>query len=146
MSDTARPAIDNGTVFAIGHAGRMIATQAESGERLWSINVPGTQAPWVAGGSVFVVDTQGQLMALSRGDGKTQWTTKLPGTGAWAGPTMAGGTLWLASSDGNLVGVDGVTGKITGQKDLGGAVYVPPVVAQGRMYVLTDAAKLIALN
>jgi outer membrane protein assembly factor BamB len=59
---------------------------------------------------------------------------------------MAGGTLWLASSDGNLVGVDGVTGKIVGQKDLGGAVYVPPVVAQGRMYVLTDAAKLIALN
>ena len=98
MSDTARPAIDSGTVFAIGHAGRMIATQAESGERLWSINVPGTQAPWVAGGSVFVVDTQGQLMALSRGDGKTQWTIKLPGTGAWAGPTMAGGTLWLAST------------------------------------------------
>ena len=94
--------------------GGMIATQAESGERLWSINVPGTQAPSVAGGSVFVVDTQGQLMALSRSDGKTQWTTKLPGTGAWAGPTLAGGTLWLASSAGTLVGVDAATGKIGG--------------------------------
>ena len=146
MSDAARPTIDNGTVFAIGHAGRMIATQAESGERLWSINVPGTQAPSVAGGSVFVVDTQGQLMALARGDGKTQWTTKLPGNGAWAGPTLAGGTLWLASSEGNLVGVDAATGKIGGQKELGSAVYVAPVVAQGRMYVLTDSAKLIALN
>lgn len=146
MSDAARPAIDSGTVFAVGHAGRMIATQAESGERLWSINVPGTQAPSVAGASVFVVDTQGQLMALSRTDGKTQWTTKLPGTAAWAGPTLAGGTLWLASSAGTLVGVDAATGKITGQKDLGSAVYVAPVVAQGRMYVLTDNAKLIALN
>ena len=146
MSDAARPAMDNGTVFAVGHAGRMIATQAESGERLWSINVPGTQAPSVAGASVFVVDTQGQLMALSRTDGKTQWTTKLPGTGAWAGPTLAGGTLWLASSAGTLVGVDAATGKVAGQKELGSAVYVAPVIAQGRMYVLTDTAKLIALN
>jgi outer membrane protein assembly factor BamB len=146
MSDTARPTIDGGTVFAIGHAGRMIATQAESGERLWSINVPGTQGPAVAGGSVFVVDTQGQLMALARGDGKTQWTTKLPGNGAWAGPTLAGGSLWLASTDGSLIGVDAATGKIGGQKELGSAVYVAPVVAQGRMYVLTDTAKLIALN
>ena len=38
MSDVARPAIDNGTVFAIGHAGRMIATQAKTGERIWSLS------------------------------------------------------------------------------------------------------------
>ncbi len=146
MSDAARPAIDNGTVFAIGHAGRMIATQAESGERLWSINVPGTQTPWVAGGSVYVVDTQGQLLALSRNDGKTQWTVKLPGTGAWAGPTLAGGNLWLTSSGGALVGVDAATGKVTSQKDLGGSFYIAPVIAQGRMYVLSDSAKLMAIN
>jgi outer membrane protein assembly factor BamB len=146
MSDAARPAIDNGTVFAIGHAGRMVATQAGSGERLWSINVPGTQTPWVAGGSVFVVDTQGQLMAISRNDGKTQWTTKLPGTGAWAGPTLAGGNLWLTSSAGALVGVDAATGRVTAQKDLGGSFYIAPVVAQGRMYVLSDSAKLMAIN
>src|SRR5262249_36515830 len=132
MSDAARPAIDRGVVFAIGHAGRMIATQAESGERLWSINVPGIQTPWVAGNSVFVVDTQGQLMALSRSDGKTQWTVKLPGTGAWAGPTLAGGTLWLTSSAGTLVGVEATTGRVTGQKELGGVFYIAPVVAQGR--------------
>jgi len=146
MSDAARPAIDNGVVFAIGHAGRMIATHAETGERLWSINVPGTQTPWVAGGSVFVVDTQGQLMALSRNEGKTQWTVKLPGTGAWAGPTLAGGNLWLTSSTGTLVGVEATTGRIIGQKELGGVYYIAPVVAQGRMYVLNDDAKLLALN
>ena len=30
--------------------------------------------------------------------------------------------------------------------DLGDPVYSPPVVAQGRMFVLTDTAKLISLN
>jgi outer membrane protein assembly factor BamB len=124
----------------------MIATHAETGERLWQTNVPGTQTPWVAGGSVFVVDTQGQLMALSRQDGKTQWTVKLPGEGAWAGPTLAGGSLWLTSSAGALIGVEATTGKVTSQKDLGGVFYIAPVFAQGRMYVLSDSAKLMALN
>jgi len=146
MSDAARPAIDHGTVFAIGHAGRMIATQSKSGERLWSLNVPSTQQPWVAGDSVFVVDTSGQLLAISRTDGKVQWTTKLPDITSWSGPTLAGGTLWLASAKGTLLGVDAATGRTISQKELGSPVYIAPVVAQGRMYILTDDAKLIALN
>ncbi len=146
MSDAARPAIDGGTVFAVGHAGRMVATQAKTGERLWSINVPGTQTPWVAGDTVYVVDTRGQVMALARLDGKTRWTAKLPDSRTWSGPVLAGGVLWLASNKGQLISVDAATGKVGGSVNLGEPVYIPPVVAQGRMFVLTDAAKLIALN
>lgn len=146
LSDAARPAIDNGTVFAVGHAGRMVATQSHTGERLWSINVPGTQAPCVAGDSVFVVDTGGTLMAISRKDGKIQWSSKLSGGTSFAGPVLAGGLLWLTSNTGQLLSVDASTGKVTGQQDLGDPVFIAPIVAQGRMYVLTDEAKLIALN
>ncbi len=146
MSDAARPAIDAGVVYAVGHGGRMVATQSKSGERLWSINVPGTQTPWVAGESVFVVDTTGQLMALSRRDGKVQWTSQLSGSRTWSGPTLAGNVLWLASSTGKLVGVEAQTGRVVGEMDLGDPVYIAPVVAQNRMFVLTDNAKLISLN
>ena len=146
MSDAARPAIDGGTVFAVGHSGRMIATNSKTGERLWSINVPGIQTPWVAGDTVYVVDTAGRVMALARGDGKTRWTANLPDSKTWSGPVLAGGTLWLASNKGRLIGVDAATGKVGSQLDLGNPVYIPPVVAQGRMFVLTDNAKLIALN
>jgi outer membrane protein assembly factor BamB len=146
MSDAARPAIDGGTVFAVGHAGRMIATNSKTGERLWSINVPGTQAPTVAGDTVYVVDTHGQVMALARNDGKTRWTAQLPESKTWSGPVLAGGALWLASNKGQLVSVDAATGKVGGGVNLGDAVYIAPIVAQGRMFVLTDTAKLIALN
>src|SRR5262245_53084736 len=57
MSDTARPVMEGGTVYAVGHAGRMVATKQKTGERLWSLTVPSLQAPWVAGDTVFVVDT-----------------------------------------------------------------------------------------
>lgn len=146
MADAARPAIDGGTVFAIGHAGRMIAAQAKSGERLWSANIPGSQAPCVDGDTVYVVDTAGKLMALSRKDGKTRWTMQLPDARTWSGPVLAANTLWLASSKGHLVGVDAATGRLGGQVDIGAPVYVAPIVAQGRMFVYTDGAKLIALN
>ncbi len=146
LSDVARPAIEAGVVYAVGHAGRMIATQARSGERLWSINLPGTQMPYVAGDAVFVVDVNGQLVAVSRRDGKILWTVQLPGAKTWSGPVLASGNLWVASSKGALVAVDAATGKITGQQDIGYPVFVPPVVAGGRMYILTDNAKLIALN
>ncbi len=146
MSDAARPAMDSGVVYAVGHGGRMIATQQKTGERLWSINVPGTQTPMVAGESVFVVDTTGQLLAITRREGKIQWTTKLPGSSTWSGPTLAGGLLWVASNKGQLVAVEATTGKVVSTQDLGGPVYIAPVVAQGRMFILTDKAKLIALG
>ncbi len=146
LTDAARPAIDQGVVFGVGHAGRMVATTAKTGERLWSLNIAGTQTPWVAGETVYVVDTEGQLLALSRRDGKVQWTAQLPAAKVWTGPTLAGGSLWLASNKGLLVGVDAVTGKLATQVELGAAVYIAPVVAAGKMYILNDDAKLIALN
>jgi outer membrane protein assembly factor BamB len=88
----------------------------------------------------------GKLVALNRKDGKVRWVTALPGDGHWSGPVLAGNRLWLASSKGLLVAVDAVTGTIGTQSDLGTPVMITPVVAEGRLYVLTDKAKLIAMN
>lgn len=147
LSDPSRPVIDGGTVFAVGHAGRMIATSEKTGERVWSMNVAGVQTPWVAGDAVFVVDTSGRLMSLARTTGKVRWAQKLPGESAiWNGPVLAGGRLWLVSSKGLLVGVDAATGTVASQRDIGQRVFIAPVVAEGRMYVLTDKANLIAFD
>ena len=146
MSDAGRPVISGGVVFAVGHAGRMVATQLKTGERIWSLTVASIQQPWVAGDNVFVVDTTGQLMAITRNDGKIQWATKLPGGGAWSGPVLAGNRLWLTSDKGQLVGVEAASGKVAATQDLGAPVFIAPVVAGGRMFVLTDAARLLAFN
>ncbi len=146
LSDAGRPAIDSGTVYAVGHAGRLIATQARNGERLWSLSIPGTQAPSIAGDHIFVVDTSGQLLAITRRDGKLVWTIKLPGGGTWSGPTLAGGFVWVTSSKGMLASVDPATGRVVSQQDLGAPIFIAPIVASGHMYVLTDKARLIALN
>ena len=64
----------------------------------------------------------------------------------FAGPVLAGGNLWLASDKGEVLGVNAATGDVVGKRALGDPVFVPPVIAQGRMYVLSDDATLYALN
>ncbi|MFT5509385.1 MAG: outer membrane protein assembly factor BamB [Hyphomicrobiaceae bacterium] len=146
MSDAAAPAMSGGVTYSIGHGGRFVATQQASGERVWALDIGGVQRPWVAGDSVFVVDTRGQLVAVERTTGKIRWTTQLAGSKVWSGPVLAGGMLWLTSNKGQLVSVDATAGRVASKINLGGKVYVPPVVADGRLYVLTDAAKLVAFR
>jgi outer membrane protein assembly factor BamB len=145
LSDAARPVLYGGVLYAVGHGGRMVATAAKNGERVWSATVASIQQPWVVGDSVFVVDTGGQLIAVTRGDGKIRWATKL-GDGTWSGPVLAGNRLWLTSSKGQLVGVDPFNGKVASNVDLGTPVFIAPVVAANRMFVLADNARLIALQ
>ncbi|HDO51307.1 MAG TPA: pyrrolo-quinoline quinone, partial [Rhizobiales bacterium] len=59
---------------------------------------------------------------------------------------LAGGRLWVVSAEGVMVSVDAKTGSIMSQRDLGTPVFIAPIVASGRMYVLTDKARLLALN
>ncbi len=147
LSDPASPVANGGFVYAASRSGRMIATNSDTGSRAWSMNVGGIEMPWVAGDAVYVVDTTGRLVALKRTTGETRWAMKLPGTAkVWSGPVLAGGRLWLTSSKGGLAGVDPSTGQVTAQRELGEPIFISPVVADGRMYVLTDKANLMALE
>lgn len=146
LADPARPVIDRGVVYAVGNSGRMIATAQKSGERLWTKKIRGTQMPWAAGDLVYVVDVNGVLLALTRQEGKVRWLTELPQAKKWSGPVLAGGKLWLASSTGVMVSVDVQTGSVLSQRELDSSISIAPVVASGRMYVLTDKARLVALN
>jgi outer membrane protein assembly factor BamB len=146
LADPARPVIDKGVVYVVSHGGKMIATSGSTGERLWTRTLTSTQMPWVAGDTVFVVEVTGKLMALSRADRKVRWLTELPGKARWNGPVLAGGQLWLVSADGSLVGVDARSGQIGTTTNLGTKVFIAPVVAGGRMYILADNATLYAFN
>ena len=79
-------------------------------------------------------------------DGKIRWATQLPGGGTWSGPVLAGSRLWLASAKGQLVSVEPGNGKVATTHDLGAAVFIAPVVAGNRMFILTDNARLLALH
>ena len=149
------PVIVDGVVYAASQSGRLAAIGLQDGERIWTRNIGGAQAPYVAGNAVFFVDDSGDLYALDRQSGDTAWRASLGAyvdpddrTGAivWAGPVAAGGRLLLTSSTGRLIAVDPSNGQIVAEASLPGGSSVSPIVANGTIYVLTDDATLVAFR
>ncbi|MCS6986458.1 MAG: PQQ-like beta-propeller repeat protein [Sphingomonadaceae bacterium] len=151
----ASPVIDRGRVYAIGHGGRMVAIDLASGQRVWERNFAGVSTPAVAGEFLFVLTTENELLALTRRDGKIRWVTRLPrwrkpksrqGAIHWAGPVLAGGRLVLVSSRGRMALVDPATGAIAEERPLRAPASLPPIVANTRLYVLTDDGRIRAFR
>lgn len=146
FNTAASPSIVSSTVFAVSHSGRMIAADLSSGNRKWDMNIASNQKPYIAGNTVFLVDVTGKLVALSKSDGSRRWTLELPKSGTWSGPVVAGNRVWVVSSKGLLIGAGAASGKVQSKRDLGTRVYIPPIIAQNKMFIYTDKARLMALN
>lgn len=161
------PVIDRGRVFAIGHGGRMVALELATGQRVWERNFAGVWTPWAAGEFLYVVTVEGEVLCITRSEGKLRWVSRLPQFRKekkakpakpgrkpipakqkdpiqWAGPVLASERLWMTSSNRELVAMDAYDGKRTASIKLKSPAYLPPVVAGGMMYVLTDDGTLTA--
>ena len=148
-----RPVIDGDRVFAVSHGGRMVSIDMRTGERIWTADIGSIETPWILGDFILVLTMDGQLVCLSSAQGRVRWVSQLPafedpddreGRINWTGPILAGGMIYVASSTGEMLAIDPLSGAIGERVDLGEPVNVPPVVADGTIYFLTDDGSLIA--
>ena len=148
-----RPAIQDGVVYAVSHAGRMVAVDVNTGARVWTQNIAGVESPWIAGQFIYLITTDAEVLALSRRDGLIRWVTQLPrfrkpadrtGRITWSGPLLASDRLILVSSTGSAVAISPYTGELLGELKLPDGAMVAPVLANETLYVLTDDGDLVA--
>ena len=149
------PVIDRELVYAVSHAGRLVAISLRSGERLWEQNISGVQTPWIAGDFLFILTTQGDLLCLSRIDGLIRWIRRLPryedpedkeGPILWSGPLLVSDRLIVVSSIGQAVSISPYTGAPLGLIEMPGDIEISPIAANGMVYMLTMDGELIALR
>jgi outer membrane protein assembly factor BamB len=148
------PVIEGDMVYVAGYGGQMAAIDARRGIRLWDLDVASTDTPWVAGDFLYVLTTRGEVVCLLRSNGRVRWVSPLPrlanpddpGSSAivWSGPILVGDRLLLVGSNGRAVSMSPYNGEILGRLDLPGPVVIPPVVAQGSVYMVTENAELLA--
>jgi outer membrane protein assembly factor BamB len=152
---SGRPVIDRGIVFANSHAGRLVAIDIRTGERVWTIDVGGTQRPWVVGDYVYVITDNAQVLCVRRADGRVRWIRPLKayrdaegrrGAIAWSGPVLVSDRLIAVSSEGFAISISPYTGEVLGEIDIPDKAFIAPVVANNTVYVLTDDARLTALK
>lgn len=150
-----RPVVDGGVVYAASHSGILAALDIRSGQRVWSRPFASTQTPAVSGDTLFAVSVDGEFAAFDRETGGVFWVVQLrryedeedrEGRVSWSGPILFGGNLVLANSLGDVVSVAPQNGTIVARGDVDGSVFIPPVTANGQLYLVTDNARLIVLR
>ena len=150
--------VHRGTVYAGSRDGRLYAVALESGRERWNYNAReevGTR-PVVANGLVIVSTLQDTVLAVDAETGAWKWHHRrdLPRgftiRGA-AGPTVSGGVVYAAYSDGHVAALNAATGQVVWQKLVsppGQFVDIDstPVVAGGRVYVAAYSGAVMALD
>jgi len=151
----AGPAIADGYVIATAQSGVMTAFDLRTGQRIWSQPAGALGYPLIAGDFVFTVTTTGQVACLSKLDGTVVWikdlelykkAKKRKGRIVWNGPILAGERLVVVSSHGRMVTINPFDGEIIEESKVGKDVFIPPIIANETVYVLSSDAKLTALR
>lgn len=149
-----KPTIQDGVVYASSHSGVLVAIDARSGSRLWSKTFGSRQGPVIGGDFLFVVGTNSVVAAINKIDGKVAWVRELPefrdgnkeNRIVWTGPLLASDRVVIASSEGDVIALSPANGETVSDIKVGQPIFIEPIAANGRIYVLTDQAQLIAIK
>jgi outer membrane protein assembly factor BamB len=158
-----RPVIYRGDVYAVSHSGVFSAVDLRTGEKRWDIPVASINSPWPAGDVVYIADKTGQVMAVNRDNGQVYWIKDLNEKRSrkeggfahigrhvahpvWTGPLLASGRLVLVDDWGEVVALDAKTGEQVKSLNIKDAGFLTPIAVDGRIYLLTDKAELIAIG
>lgn len=154
---TGDPVIAGDTLYAGSSAGKVAAFDVNSGERIWTADEGANSPVQLAGGALFLVSDEGKLVRLDAGTGEVVWKVDLPyytkdkikkqrEITVNNGPVLAGGKLFVASSDGLLRVFDPASGTLIGQADIPGGAATDPIVAGGTLYVVGRNGQLHAFR
>ena len=152
------PVISGNRVYIGNVAGRTVAIDLQSGERLWTAQEGAVSPVWPVGNAVFLVNDVNELVRLNASTGEAVWRTALPRFEdeeetrrqnrifAHHGPVLAGGRLIVTSSDGLIRSFDPVSGALVSQIALPGGAATGAVVAGGTLYVVSKDGELHAFR
>ncbi|WP_343079393.1 PQQ-like beta-propeller repeat protein [Ostreiculturibacter nitratireducens] len=154
---TGDPVVDGKTVYAGSSAGRVAAFDIDTGRRIWSATEGAVSPVWPVGGAIFLVSDEARLIRLDAATGKVVWAVELPyfvkqkikrqkAIVASFGPILAGGRLYIASTDEKLRSFDPVSGALITEYDLPGGAASAPVVAGGTLYIVSGKGQLLAFR
>lgn len=149
------PVIADNVVYVGGSAGITGAFVLPTGRRIWEQPISTINTPWVVGEAVYVLSSAGKLICLNRLDGRVRWTQNIPlfenevareDPIAWFGPVLAGGKLRLVGSHGEMLDINPETGEKLYTYEIPEGIYMSPVIADGRMFLVSREATLYAFE
>jgi len=108
-------------------------------------------APVVSNGRVYTMDVDATVQALDAASGQTIWRVSVApkdeddGT-LGGGLAVANGKLFVTTGFAQVISLDIATGKVVWRRTLNGPIRAAPTVFRGRVFAVTIANELHALN
>jgi outer membrane protein assembly factor BamB len=154
---TGDPVVVGDRIFAGNASGRTLALNRADGSIIWSAREAAYGPVWPVGDSLFMISDRNRLLRLDARTGALIWAQELPlhtqsresrraEIFSQFGPILAGGRLFVASSDGLLRSFDPVSGASLAQLELPGGASSSPIVVDGAMYVVSGDGRLHAFR
>ncbi len=172
IAETARvlgspsPAAVEDIVVVPYSSGEIIAYLASNGRRLWTdaLSMPGrftpissindiAARPLLAGGLVIAANQSGVTVAIDGRSGNRVWAQAIGSTQA---PALAGEYLFVMGTDGTLAALNAGNGQVYWvraldgfrkmKKQKGRISYAGPIIASGRIVVISSRGDLLALD
>ena len=126
---------DQGRLFVATGFAEVFALDAKDGSKIWTQKVsgPSRAAPTVSDGRVYVITIDNQVHALAEDDGRELWThsgiTETAGLLGSASPAVAGRTVIIPYSSGELYAALAETGRTLWDDSLASTIGVDPLGA-----------------
>ncbi|MBF0271203.1 MAG: outer membrane protein assembly factor BamB [Magnetococcales bacterium] len=128
--------------FVVNHQGRVMASLASNGNRIWEKRLSAVRQPLWSSGRLFVVDMDGNLAAMSADDGVELWRVRLS-DGLLTTPILYKERLLVADDQRHLFAIDPLSGRVMGRDKLSGPVLSLPVVTEDGIYLWTNEGDLL---
>ncbi|MGR2739404.1 outer membrane protein assembly factor BamB [Billgrantia sp. Q4P2] len=106
------PSLDNGVIYAADERGRVMAMDAQSGERRWQtdLEVGVSSGLTAVAGQVYLGTRNGEVLALSQSSGDVSWRARVSSE-VLAPPQPNNELLIVQSVDGTVTALDRLTGR-----------------------------------
>jgi outer membrane protein assembly factor BamB len=146
-SNAAPTVVDN--IIYMGCGAAMCAVEAPDQVLKWKARIPSGTITYssaaVAGGLVYAgTNTSGAVYAFDTKTGTIRWMFQTAGHNVQAGPSVAGGVVYVGGDDQNLYALDAATGAKLWSFNGGTPILSAPAVVNGVVYL--GAGALYALN
>lgn len=138
-SSNAAPAVVNNVIY-IGCGAALCAIDAADQVLTWKSRIPSGSiaysAPAVSQGLVYAgTNGSGAVYAFDIRTGAIRWSFQTAGHDIWAGPSVAGNTVYVGGDDQNLYALDASTGVKRWSFNAGNPIDNTPAVVNGVVYV-----------
>ena len=119
----------------------------------WEKNISSKNTPIIDGDNIFVVSDNGYFVNIQKNSGEIIRSTnilkvlkKKKQNTHITGFIMGSGKIYAVSMNGYLIVCSAASGKVEYFKKIADAIYAPPIISDGSLYILTSKPKILGFN